>query len=63
MGVNSFFSELQASIIVFLNRSYRPIKGNQLKEVLEYSGDDFESILKELATKNIIIYNSEASNY
>jgi hypothetical protein len=30
---------------------------------LEYRSDDFDIILKELTAKNIIIYNSEASNY
>lgn len=63
VGVESVFSELQASIVMLLSKSYRPIRAQQFRQVLEYTGNDIETILDELAYKNIIIFNDGAQNY
>lgn len=37
-GIGSAFSELQASIVLALSKSFRPMKAQQLKEIFEFEG-------------------------
>lgn len=64
-GVSSVFSEMQASIILTLGRSFRPMKSDQLSEVLEYGGpsEDVSDTLGDLSEGGILSFNPHSRSY
>ena len=61
----STFSEMQASIILTLGRSFRPMKCDQIYEILEYTGSSEEVLetLRSMSDGGVLSYNSHSKNY
>jgi hypothetical protein len=56
-GVVSLFSEYQAAIIFALDKSFRPMKKNQLIEILQGSESIISDVIDGLHQGNIITLN------
>jgi len=62
-GVLSLFSEHQAAIIFALDKSFRPMKKNQLIEILQGSESVISDVIDSLHNGNIIIFNEMNETY
>ena len=64
-GIPSIFSEMQASIILTLGRSFRPMKCEQIYEILEYTGssDEVSDTLGEMSDGGVLSYSPQSRSY